>query len=85
MSAAELINAVGLFLYIAILARAMLSWFPMGRQTTNPITQFIHFVTEPIMMPIRKVVPRTGMFDFTPMIAIILIGVIQRVLLKFLS
>lgn len=76
----QLIGAIGMFLYLVILARVILSWFP-NMSYNNPIVQFVYVVTEPILSPIRRVLPSTGMFDFAPMVAIIVIFVVQQVLL----
>lgn len=84
MSLGALIEAIGTFLYLAIFARVILSWFP-GASATNPLVRFVFTVTEPVLIPIRRVLPRTGMFDLSPMIAIILIVVIQRVLVSALG
>ena len=78
----QLIGAVGMFLYLVILARVILSWFP-NVSYKNPIVQFVYAVTEPILSPIRRVLPKTGLFDFTPMVAIIVIFIVQQVLLQF--
>jgi len=58
-------------LTVAIIARALLSWFPLP--ASNPITSFLHAVTEPILAPLRRVIPRVGMLDITPLIAILLL------------
>lgn len=84
MNAESLISAVGTFLYLAIIGRSILSWFP-NISRSNPAVQFVYIVTDPILSPIRKVVPRAGMFDFAPMIAIILIFLIQGVLLAMVG
>lgn len=84
MNVGQLINAIGTFFYIAIFARVLLSWFPQA-STTNPLVQFVFTVTEPILSPIRRLLPRMGMFDLSPMIALILVGVIRSVLLKVLA
>ena len=75
---AELIRFVGTFFYIAIFARVILSWFPAS--TTNPIVVFIYAVTEPLLSPIRRIVPRFGMIDLSPMIALLSIVLIQELL-----
>ena len=82
MDAATLLNAIFTFLYLIILGRVILSWFP-NVSYNNPIVQFVYAVTEPILSPIRRVLPNTGMFDFTPMVAIIVIVIIQNILLQF--
>ncbi len=80
MSVASLIELVGTFLYITILARVILTWFPQVRRD-NPLVQLIYAVTEPILAPIRRFIPRGAMFDFAPMIAIFLVIIVQRILL----
>ncbi len=61
-------------LSIAIFARAILSWFPLGHN--NPVIRFLFNITEPILMPLRRMIPKLGMLDISPMIAIILLQVI---------
>jgi len=77
---AEIIAATVWVLSIAIFARAILSWFP-NIDPRNPIMEFLVTVTEPILAPLRAIVPRLGMIDITPMLAIILLQVIGRALI----
>jgi YggT family protein len=72
---AEFINLLFTALSLAIFGRVIMSWIsPNGE---NHITQFLDQITEPILAPIRKVVPPLGMFDLTPMIALILLQMIR--------
>lgn len=80
MSVGTLIEVVGTFFYVAILARVILTWFPQVRRD-NPLVLLIHAVTEPILGPLRRLMPRRMTFDITPMIAIFLVIIIQRILL----
>jgi YggT family protein len=41
---------------------------------------FLYEVTEPILAPLRNVIPRIGMIDITPLVAIILIQIIGQAL-----
>jgi len=61
-------------LTFAIIARALLSWFPIA--PGNPLVSFLNSITEPFLAPLRRVVPRVGMLDITPLIAILLLQVI---------
>ena len=79
----EIVNVLGTFLYVAVFARIIISWFPVP--ANNPIMVLIHTVTEPILAPIRRYVPKFGAFDFTPMIAMLLILFIQSVLVRVLQ
>jgi YggT family protein len=64
------------FLQNLILARVLLSWFDPGGR--NAISQFVIQTSEPILAPVRKLLPRTGMFDLSPLIVLIVLGVILR-------
>jgi YggT family protein len=61
-----------------IFFRAILSWFPIDPR--NPLVTVLYEVTEPILAPMRNVIPRIGMMDITPLVAIILIQIIGRAL-----
>ena len=75
----EIVQATVLVLTLLIIARALLSWFP-NVDPRNPAVEFLITVTEPILAPIRAVIPRLGFIDLTPMVAIILLNVIGRVI-----
>jgi len=58
-------------LSFAVFIRAILSWFPI--KPDNPLVVILFQITEPILAPLRKVVPMIGMMDITPLVAIILL------------
>ena len=66
-------------LIIAIFIRVMLSWLPMTGGQFNPLIAIIYQITEPILAPLRRVIPRLGIFDLTPTIALFILIAIQRV------
>jgi YggT family protein len=66
-------------LSIAIFGRVIMSWVsPTGK---DPISKMLTQITEPILRPIRRVMPRTGMFDLAPMIALLVLNMVIRPLL----
>ena len=65
-------------LTLAIILRAILSWF--SPRPTNILANILYQVTEPILSPLRRIIPRAGMIDFTPLAAIILLQLIVRFL-----
>ena len=65
-------------LSLAIFFRAILSW--VIRDPYNPIAQALDAITEPILQPLRQVIPRMGMIDLTPLVAIIVLQVIASLL-----
>lgn len=66
----------------AIFFRAILSWFQMDPR--NPLIAVLDQITEPILAPLRRVVPRLGMIDITPLVAIILLQVIAQAVVQSL-
>ena len=79
----EFVRILGTVLYVAMLGRVILSWINLGPR--NPVSVIIYQVTEPILQPIRRVMPKFGMLDLSPMIAIVLITFVQRILYRVLS
>ena len=65
-------------LTLAIVFRAILSWF--SPSPTNRLAVILYRVTEPFLAPLRRIIPRAGMFDFSPLVAIILLQMIASFL-----
>ena len=65
-------------LVFAIIARALLSWFNL--RPDNPLVSILFDVTEPILAPLRRIIPRVGMLDISPIVAILLLQALQSVL-----
>ena len=85
MSSTDLANIIDktfLVLTIAIVVRALITWVPNLVDPRGPIAEFLYTITEPILAPIRSVMPRLGMIDLTPMIAIILLQVVREILIR---
>jgi YggT family protein len=55
-----------------------MSWF--NPRPDNPLVVLLNDITEPVLAPLRRIVPRLGMIDITPLVAILLMSVIQQVL-----
>ena len=70
-------------LALAILVRAILSWFMISRY--NLVIVLLNDITEPLLSPLRRVVPRLGMFDITPLIAMIILYFIPSILYGILA
>lgn len=64
-------------LTLAIFVRVILSWFITR---PNMLTIILDKITDPILAPLRRIIPRAGMFDFSPLVAIILLQVIARLI-----
>jgi len=75
------------FLWLAILARVILSWLPMAGvhiDMYNPLIRFLYQITDPILDPIRRYAT-FGMMDFSPIVALILLEIIQQVLVAAIT
>jgi YggT family protein len=64
----------------AILLRVILSWVALAFSidARNPLVGALHEITEPILAPLRSVLPSFGMMDFSPFVAMILLEFIAR-------
>jgi YggT family protein len=61
--------------FVAILVNIILSWVAPG--TYNPITLILHQLTEPVMAPVRKVIPPLGGLDLSPIFVFLGINVLE--------
>ena len=82
----QFVNLLVNILLIAIIARALMSWFPPPSEGSPffIIRQMVHQITDPIIEPIRKIMPSMGMLDLSPMVAMILLIVIREILVRVL-
>ena len=77
----QLIVLMANLLTILIFVWVILSWI---MPPYNPVREALDRIVEPMLAPIRRVVPMAGMMDFSPMILMILIELIARVLVNVL-
>ena len=66
-------------LILFIFIRFISSWFVFSR---NTFLGFVRRVTDPILLPVQKIIPPIGVFDLSAMIVLILIGLLQSVVLR---
>ena len=69
-------------LTLAIVVRAVLSWFPVRPRSTPVVV--LDRITQPVVAPIRRALPRTGPLDLSPLIAIIILQLLAR-LVRYLE
>ncbi|MAE11026.1 MAG: YggT family protein [Dehalococcoidales bacterium] len=62
-------------LTMAVFIRSIFSWVSPGQ--TNMLTIFLFRVTEPFLAPLRRIIPRIGMFDLSPLAAIIILQILS--------
>ncbi len=64
-------------LSLAIFIRAIISWFPIDPRSS--LVTVLDQITEPILEPLRRIVPRLGMIDITPLVAILLLSFVGQI------
>src|SRR5207247_864399 len=68
-------------LSLAIVCRALLSWFPVRPGNPfYPLAVILNQVTEPILGPLRRIIPTIGMIDISPIVALLLLNAMQAML-----
>ena len=81
MAGAFLVNFIQFLLmalWALVFGRMIMSWVdPMGR---NQISTFLIQATEPILAPVRRMLPQSGMIDWSGFIVLIVLGVLWRAL-----
>lgn len=65
-----------------LLARVLTSWFQVDPY--NPVIRILYQLTEPLLAPIRRLLPQTGMMDFSPIVAFIVITVVERIVISMM-
>ena len=75
------INALSQLLVLLVIVSVILSYF---MDPYHPVRRAIDGVVEPLLSPIRRVVPLIGMLDFSPLILIILVQVVSNLIIRFL-
>ena len=78
---ATVVNMVLTALYWLVLVRALISW--VNPDPSNPIVQFLENVTEPILAPIRRILPPMAI-DLSPIVVFLIIVFLQKFLVPTL-
>ena len=76
-----LINALQQILVLLVIVSVILSYF---MDPYHPIRRGVDRIVEPMLMPIRRVVPLIGMLDISPLILILLIQLVGNLLIRLL-
>ena len=79
----DFIDVLLILLTWAIIIRVVLSWSWFNLRPDNPLMTVLYRITEPILAPLRQIVPSVGTIDITPMVAIILLWLIRILVYSF--
>ena len=78
---ARIINILAQFIVLLVIVKVILSYF---MDPYHPVRQTIDNLVEPMLSPIRRIVPLVGMFDFSPLILIILVQILSSAIIAIL-
>ena len=66
-------------LWLLVIGRVLLSW--INPRFEGPVARFLFETTEPLLAPIRRFLPQSGTIDWSPLVLMLLLGVVVRVVL----
>lgn len=67
---------------LAVIARAILSWFPIGYDSpVASVANVLVAITEPVLGPVRRALPSLGGFDISPIVVIFGLQIVAGILL----
>jgi YggT family protein len=82
MMIANIINVVANILIFLVIADSLVSFF---LSPYHPVRETLDRIVNPILAPIRRIVPLMGMMDLSPLILIILVEILAKILIVFFS
>lgn len=84
MTISYVISTLAELLILALIIRALLSWLS-GVSALQPVARFFNKITDPLIAPIRRIVPPVGGIDFSLLVALVLIWGVESLLLSVLA
>jgi len=79
---AKILEVVLTFYTWILIARVLISW--VNPDPSNPIVQFLTSATDPVLEPLRRIIPPLGVLDISPMVALLLVQGVQYFLVRTL-
>lgn len=75
-----LVKSAGYLIFWVVILRSIMSWISQGR---SPIDYILHQLTEPLMSPIRRIIPSMGGLDFSAMVVILILYLLNYLGIDF--
>jgi len=77
----QIINLLSQLITLLVILHIILSYF---MSPYHAVRRVVDSIVEPLLAPIRRIMPQTGMLDFSPMVLIILVQIVARLLIGLL-
>ena len=75
----EILCALATAYLVVLFARAIMSWFPVRPGTgISSVYRVLLDITEPVLAPLRRVIPPAGPFDLSFLVAFIVISILRQ-------
>ncbi len=74
----QLIDLAYIVFSLILLGRVLLSWVNVSPY--HPVARFLFSVTEPILAPVRRILPPSGAMDFSPLVVMLALLVLEKIL-----
>jgi YggT family protein len=81
LTLASIIDWIFRVFIFGIVIQVVLTYF---MDPFHPVRRFVDRIYEPLYTPIRRILPKTGMLDFSPFILIIILTIVERLLVSIL-
>lgn len=82
MIISDIITGLADLIFLALIIRAILSWVSVA--ALQPVARFFNMITDPLIEPIRRRMPPAGGLDFSPLVVMLLVWLVENVLLFLL-
>jgi YggT family protein len=79
---ARIVNLLVQLITLLVIIKVFLSYF---MAPYHPVRLFIDRIVEPMLRPIRRIIPPIGMMDISPLILIVLIQIVGRLIISILA
>lgn len=78
----DLVRIASTVFTLLIIVRVLLSW--VSPDPRNAVVRIVHQLTEPVLAPVRNVLPTAGGIDFSPLLVLIGVQILESVLVRLL-
>ena len=78
----DVIRFAATILTVIVFIRVVISW--VAPSSHHPLVKFIDRFSEPLLGPVRKLLPAMGGIDFSPVLVLIAIQILERLLIRIL-
>jgi YggT family protein len=81
LTVALICSLINLYIFV-LFVRVVLSWFPINPNgPVGQVSRLVHAATDPVLVPVRRMLPNMGPLDLSPIVVWIVLGIIVPTLI----